>query len=152
MHKGMTQSERNMISVIPEALAETEICLFLCQCCDNKGRNQHGRHQAYGKHNKTRRLPDAHNNSSAVQSWLCLRTFRKTIRFMAGAFCGVGEPECAINVGVSGPGAVASAIRRAGDCDLSELSDVIKKTAFKSQESGSLLPPKRQNVSECRLE
>ena len=59
--------------------------------------------------------------------------------FMAGAFCGIGEPETAINVGVSGPGVVASAIRRAGDCNLSELADVIKKTAFKITRVGQLV-------------
>ena len=59
--------------------------------------------------------------------------------FMAGAFHGVGEPDSVINVGVSGPGAVASAIRRAGNCDLSELSDVIKKTAFKITRVGQLV-------------
>ena len=58
---------------------------------------------------------------------------------MAGAFCGIGEPEAAINVGVSGPGVVASAIRRAGDCNLSELADVIKKTAFKITRVGQLV-------------
>ena len=58
---------------------------------------------------------------------------------MAGAFCGVGEPDTAINVGVSGPGVVASAIRRAGPCDLSELADVIKKTAFKITRVGQLV-------------
>ena len=58
---------------------------------------------------------------------------------MAGAFCGIGEPETAINVGVSGPGVVASAIRRAGDCNLSELADVIKKTAFKITRVGQLV-------------
>ncbi len=58
---------------------------------------------------------------------------------MAGAFHGVGEPDCVINVGVSGPGVVASAIKRAGDCDLSELADVIKKTAFKITRVGQLV-------------
>ena len=58
---------------------------------------------------------------------------------MAGAFCGIGEPEAAINVGVSGPGVVASAIRRAGDCDLSALAEVIKKTAFKITRVGQLV-------------
>lgn len=51
--------------------------------------------------------------------------------FMAGAFHGIGEPETVINVGVSGPGVVASAIRRAGDCDLSALAETVKRTAFK---------------------
>ena len=59
--------------------------------------------------------------------------------FMAGAMHGIGEPDTVINVGVSGPGVVASAIRRAGDCNLSELADVIKKTAFKITRVGQLV-------------
>ena len=58
---------------------------------------------------------------------------------MAGAFHGVGEPETVINVGVSGPGVIASAIKRAGDCDFSELADVIKKHAFKITRMGQLM-------------
>ena len=58
---------------------------------------------------------------------------------MAGAFNGVGEPETVINVGVSGPGVVSSAIRRAGDCSLSELAEIIKKTAFKITRMGQLV-------------
>ena len=58
---------------------------------------------------------------------------------MAGAFHGVGEPDKVINVGVSGPGVVSSAIMRAGDCDLSELADIIKKTAFKITRVGQLV-------------
>ena len=59
--------------------------------------------------------------------------------FMAGAFHGSGEPETVINVGVSGPGVVASAIRRAGDCDLAEIAEVIKRTAFKITRVGQLV-------------
>ena len=59
--------------------------------------------------------------------------------FMAGAFHGVGEPETVINVGVSGPGVVASAVRRAGNCSLSELAELIKKTAFKITRMGQLV-------------
>ena len=58
---------------------------------------------------------------------------------MAGAFHGVGEPDSVINVGVSGPGVVAAAIRRAGECDLSKLADVIKTTAFKITRVGQLV-------------
>ena len=58
---------------------------------------------------------------------------------MAGAFHGLGEPEVAINVGVSGPGVIASAVRRAGDCDLSRIAEVIKKTAFKITRVGQLV-------------
>ena len=59
--------------------------------------------------------------------------------FMAGAFHGTGEAECVINVGVSGPGVVASAIARAGDCDFSELAEVIKRTSFKITRMGQLV-------------
>ncbi|MBQ7720722.1 MAG: DUF711 family protein, partial [Clostridia bacterium] len=59
--------------------------------------------------------------------------------FMAGAFHGVGEAESCINVGVSGPGVVAAAIRQAGDCDLSELADIITRTAFKITRKGQLV-------------
>ena len=59
--------------------------------------------------------------------------------FMAGAFHGVGEPDCVINVGVSGPGVVRSAVERAGNCDFSELADIIKKTAFKVTRMGQLV-------------
>ena len=58
---------------------------------------------------------------------------------MAGAFHGVGEAECAINVGVSGPGVVRAAVERAGACNLTELADIIKKTAFKITRMGQLV-------------
>jgi uncharacterized protein (UPF0210 family) len=59
--------------------------------------------------------------------------------FMAGAFHGIGEAECAINVGVSGPGVVRAAIARHGHCNLTELADIIKKTAFKITRMGQLV-------------
>lgn len=59
--------------------------------------------------------------------------------FMAGAFHGTGEPETVINVGVSGPGVVASAIRRKGACDLAEIAETIKRTAFKITRVGQLV-------------
>ncbi len=59
--------------------------------------------------------------------------------FMAGAFHGVGEPDCAINVGVSGPGVVRSAVSKYPDADISQIADVIKKTAFKITRMGQLV-------------
>ncbi len=58
---------------------------------------------------------------------------------MAGAFHGIGEGECVINVGVSGPGVVSGAVKEAGDCNLTELAEVIKKTAFKITRVGQLV-------------
>ena len=59
--------------------------------------------------------------------------------FMAGAFHGVGEPECVINVGVSGPGVVKAAIARAKGANITEIADIIKKTAFKITRMGQLV-------------
>ena len=60
--------------------------------------------------------------------------------FVAGAHIGVGEPETVINVGVSGPGVVRSAIERLGpDADLLAVYEVIKRTAFKITRVGELV-------------
>lgn len=59
--------------------------------------------------------------------------------FMAGAFHGVGEPDCIINVGVSGPGVVRSALAKYPDADITQISDIIKKTAYKITRVGQLV-------------
>ncbi len=58
---------------------------------------------------------------------------------MAGAFHGVGEAECVINVGVSGPGAVKAALSKAKNANITEIADIIKKTAFKITRMGQLV-------------
>lgn len=59
--------------------------------------------------------------------------------FMAGAFCGVGEPECAINVGVSGPGVVKRALESVKGQPFDVVAETIKKTAFKITRVGQLV-------------
>lgn len=59
--------------------------------------------------------------------------------FMAGAFHGPGEPDCVINVGVSGPGVVRAALAKAGDMDITQVADLIKRTAFKITRMGQLV-------------
>ncbi|MBR2447425.1 MAG: PFL family protein [Clostridia bacterium] len=59
--------------------------------------------------------------------------------FMAGAFHGVGEPDCVIHVGVSGPGVVQAALKKHPDASLGELAEVIKRTAFKITRMGQLV-------------
>ena len=69
--------------------------------------------------------------------------------FMAGAFHGVGEPDCVINVGVSGPGVVRSAISKIPDANITEVADMVKRTAFKITRMGQLVAceaSKRLNV------
>ncbi|KAF0142009.1 MAG: hypothetical protein FD122_1096 [Stygiobacter sp.] len=59
--------------------------------------------------------------------------------FVAGAFHGVTEPEIVLNVGISGPGVVLEAIKEAGNVDLQQLAEVIKKTIFKITRAGELI-------------
>ena len=59
--------------------------------------------------------------------------------FMAGAFHGVGEPDCVINVGVSGPGVVRAALAKSEGLDLAGVSELIKRTAFKITRMGQLV-------------
>ncbi|MEG1819565.1 MAG: PFL family protein [Oscillospiraceae bacterium] len=59
--------------------------------------------------------------------------------FMAGAFHGPGEPDCVINVGVSGPGVVSAALKKIPNGNITDVADVIKKTAFKITRMGQLV-------------
>lgn len=139
VHKGMTASDRNMISVIPEALAETNLVCSSVNVATTKAGINMDAVKLMGSTIKRAAYLTRDNSCMACAKLVVFANVPEDNPFMAGAFCGVGEPDCAINVGVSGPGAVASAIRRAGDCDLSALSDVIKKTAFKITRVGQLV-------------
>lgn len=59
--------------------------------------------------------------------------------FMAGAFHGAGEPDCVINVGVSGPGVVRAALSKIPDANITEVSEMVKRTAFKITRVGQLV-------------
>ena len=139
VQKGMTEGARRMISVIPEALTETRnVCSSVNVASTKAGINMDAI-ALMGSTIKRAAYLTRDNNSIACAKLVVFANVPEDNPFMAGAFCGVGEPDAVINVGVSGPGVVASAIRRAGDCNLSELADVIKKTAFKITRVGQLV-------------
>ena len=139
VHKGMTQGERNLISVIPEALTETDIVCSSVNVATTKAGINMDAIQMMGSTIKRAAYLTRDNNSMACAKLVVFANVPEDNPFMAGAFHGVGEPDSVINVGVSGPGVVAAAIRRAGDCNLSELADIIKKTAFKITRVGQLV-------------
>ncbi len=139
VQKGMTEGARNMISVIPEALAETQnVCSSVNVASTKAGINMDAI-ALMGSAIKRAAYLTRDNNSIGCAKLVVFANVPEDNPFMAGAFCGIGEPDTVINVGVSGPGVVASAIRRAGNCNLSELADVIKKTAFKITRVGQLV-------------
>ena len=139
VQKGMTEGAKNLISILPEALAETRnVCSSVNVASTKAGINMDAI-AMMGSAIKRAAYLTRNENSIACAKLVVFANVPEDNPFMAGAFCGIGEPEAAINVGVSGPGVVASAIRRAGDCNLSELADVIKKTAFKITRVGQLV-------------
>ncbi len=139
VQKGMTRGADAMISIIPEALAETKnICSSVNVASTKAGINMDAVARM-GSTIKRAAYLTKDQDSIGCAKLVVFANVPEDNPFMAGAFCGVGEPETVINVGVSGPGVVASAIRRAGDCNLSELADIIKKTAFKITRVGQLV-------------
>ena len=139
VHKGMTQGDRNLISVIPEALAETELVCSSVNVATTKAGINMDAIRLMGSTIKRAAALTADRNSIGCAKLVVFANVPEDNPFMAGAFHGVGEPDTVINVGVSGPGVVSSAIARAGDCDLSALADIIKKTAFKITRVGQLV-------------
>ncbi len=139
VQKGTTQAARNLISVIPEALAQTNYVCSSVNVASTKAGINMDAIKLMGATIKRAAYLTRDNNSIGAAKLVVFANVPEDNPFMAGAFHGMGEPDTVINVGVSGPGVVSSAIARAGDCDLSELADVIKKTAFKITRVGQLV-------------
>ena len=139
VQKGMTVGADALISSIPEALSLTgKVCSSVNVASTKAGINMDAIRRM-GSTIKRLAYLTKDEDSIGCAKFVVFSNVPEDNPFMAGAFHGIGEPECVINVGVSGPGVVASAIRRAGDCDLSALADVIKKTAFKITRMGQLV-------------
>ena len=139
VHKGYTKGDKFLLDSLPEALASTKnVCASVNVATTKAGINMDAIGQLGEIVLKTAYLT-RQEGSIGCAKLVVFANAPEDNPFMAGAFHGVGEPECAINVGVSGPGVVQSAIKKAGHCDFSELSDVIKKTAFKITRMGQLV-------------
>lgn len=139
VHKGLTHGDRKLIDSLPQALAVTErVCASINVASTRAGINM----TAVGRMGEIIRECAAATADRDGLGCAKLVVFCNAVEdnpFMAGAFHGIGEPECVINVGVSGPGAVLSAVRRAPEADLGELAAIIKRTAFKITRMGELI-------------
>jgi uncharacterized protein (UPF0210 family) len=140
VQKGFTNGSRTLIDSIPEALASTErVCSSVNAASTKAGINMDAVAEM-GRIIKETAYLTRDNGSLGCAKLVVFANVPEDNPFMAGAFHGVGEPETVINVGVSGPGVVASAIRRAGEnCSLADLAELIKKTAFKITRVGQLV-------------
>ncbi len=139
VQQGMTKGAQRLISVIPEALTETQLVCSSVNVASTKAGINMDAIAMMGKAIKRAAYLTRDNNSIGCAKLVVFANAPEDNPFMAGAFHGMGEPEKVINVGVSGPGVVSSAIKRAGDCSLAELAELIKKTAFKITRVGQLV-------------
>lgn len=139
VYKGMTRGDLRLLASLPEALAATErTCSSVVVATTRAGINMDAVARMGDIISKTAYLT-RDQGSIGCAKLVVFANAPEDNPFMAGSFHGVGEAECAVNVGVSGPGVVQSAIARAGDCDFQALADTIKRTAFKITRMGQLV-------------
>ncbi len=139
VQKGATAGANNLLAAIPQALSETDyVCSSVNVASTKAGINMDAIAQM-GKIIKQTAYLTRDNNSIGCAKFVVFANVPEDNPFMAGAFHGVSEPETVINVGVSGPGVVASAVKRAGNVPFGELADTIKRTAFKITRMGQLV-------------
>ncbi len=139
VQKGTGASAARLIDAIPQALAETKkVCSSVNVASTKAGINMDAIAKMGGVIKHTAQLT-RERDSIGCAKLVVFANVPEDNPFMAGAFHGMGEPETVINVGVSGSGVVASAVKRAGNCDFSALADIIKKTAFKITRVGQLV-------------
>ena len=139
VEKGFTESSRRLIAAIPAALSESDLVCSSVNVASTKAGVNMDAVRLMGRTIKETAEKTKDRGSIGCAKLVVFANVPQDNPFMAGAFHGIGEPECAINVGVSGPGVVSSAIKRAGDCDLSALAELIKRTAFKITRVGQLV-------------
>ena len=134
-HKGFTESDKRLIYSIPRALTETElVCSSVNVASTRAGINM----------DAVALMGRIIRQTADIDPMGCAKlvVFSNAVEdnpFMAGAFHGVGEPECVINVGVSGPGVVAHALKSCKGQPFDVVAETIKRTAFKITRMGQLV-------------
>ena len=143
VEKGFAKGDFALIEAIPDALSKTErVCASINVASTPAGINMDAVY-LMGQTIKTAAGRTADADGLGCAKLGVFANIPQDIPFMAGAYLGVGEPGSVINVGVSGPGVVRKAIDRARTADpsltLGELSEIIKRTAFKVTRVGELI-------------
>ena len=140
VEKGFTKGDEALINTIPEALAETDrLCSSVNVATSKAGINMDAVLKMADTIKKSAELTADKDGIGAAK----LVVFCNSVGdnpFMAGAYTGYGEPECALNIGISGPGVIRAAIMDLDKkADLGVLSNKIKQTAYKITGTGELI-------------
>lgn len=139
VHKGFTVGDERLVAAIPEALAATDlVCSSVNVATTRAGINM----DAVAKMGRVIKQTAEFTKDKDGLGCAKLVVFANAVEdnpFMAGAFHGVGESECVINVGVSGPGVVCHALESARGKSCDQVAETIKKTAFQITRMGQLV-------------
>jgi hypothetical protein len=140
VEKGWTQGDLGLIESIPEALAETQrLCSSVNVATSKAGINMDAVLKMSDIIKQSANLT-ADKDGIGAAKLVCFCNSVGDNPFMAGAYCGYGEPECALNIGVSGPGVVRAAISDLHpNAELGVLANKIKQTAYKITSAGELI-------------
>ena len=137
VQKGFTKSDKVLIESLPEVLSKTDrVCSFLNVGTTVAGMNLDAVNLIG---NMLKQTAEMSKNAVGCAKFVVFVNAPEDNPFMAGAYHGAGEPDLTLNVGISGPGVVRSVVEKNKDCDLSQLSEVIKRTVFKITRSGELI-------------
>ena len=139
VHKGFTKGDRVLINSIPEALAATErVCSSVNVGSTKAGINMDAVALMGRIIKKTADLT-ADNDGLGCAKLVVFANAVEDNPFMAGAFHGIGEPECVLNVGVSGPGVVYHALQSVKGQPFDVVAETVKKTAFRITRMGQIV-------------
>lgn len=139
VQKGYSKGDRILIDSIPEALACTDLVCSSVNIGTSKVGINMDAVAHMGKIIKQTALLTRDSDSIGCAKLVVFANAVDDNPFMAGAFHGVGEAECIINVGVSGPGVVKSALENVRGESFGVVAETIKKTAFKITRAGQLV-------------
>ena len=140
VHKGFSAGDERLIEAIPRALAETDVVCSSVNIGSTKTGLNMDAVPVMGQVVRKAAELTAHNQCMGAAKLVVFCNAPEDNPFMAGAFHGVGEPDCVVHVGVSGPGAVRAALAKLPkDAPLDEVAELIKRTAFKITRMGQLV-------------
>jgi uncharacterized protein (UPF0210 family) len=140
VHKGFTPADRALVDSIPAALSATErVCSSVSLASTRSGINMDAVARFAAVVRETA-VATAAQGGIGCAKLVCFCNVVEDNPFVAGAHVGIGEPETVLNIGVSGPGVVRSALQRLGpEADLLAVAETVKRTAFKVTRMGELV-------------
>ena len=139
VHKGFTESDKRLIASIPETLSQTELVCSSVNVATTKAGINMDAVALMGRIIKKTAEMTADKNGLGCAKLVVFANAVEDNPFMAGAFHGAGEPECVINVGVSGPGVVWRALKDVKGASFDVVAETVKRTAFRITRMGQVV-------------